>query len=305
MGSMILPLSPHPRSRKDLSAQTTARGFPLPLSVWIDRSRGSEVPLPASLKRFYGSLRLEKGNRAPHVFGNLATTLDGVVAFGDRRGTGGGDITGHSVEDRALMGILRALADAVVVGAGTVRAIPRHLWTPSHIFPAWAGSYRRLRSTTGGLDEPWNVVITARGTVDPGWPVFSSGKVPAAIVTTRSGARRLSRAHFPETTRVLIAAEGHHLSALDILSTLRAEVPVRRVLVEGGPHLLGDFLKESRLGELFLTLSPQFAGNSAGDGALRLVEGVSFGPSDPRWAELLSLRQSKSHLFLRYQIHPA
>jgi hypothetical protein len=54
------------------------------------------------------------------------------------------------------------------------------------------------------------------------------------------------------------------------------------------------------LDELFLTLSPLFAGRRSGDGRLSLLEGLHLLPGDPGWARLLSVRAHGSHLFLRY-----
>jgi hypothetical protein len=62
---------------------------------------------------------------------------------------GGGDISGCSAEDRMVMGLLRAVADVVIVGAGTLHADPGHVWTAERIFPDGADDYRRLRRVWG------------------------------------------------------------------------------------------------------------------------------------------------------------
>ena len=61
----------------------------------------------------------------PHVIGNFVTSLDGVVSLGIPGKAGGGEISGFNPHDRMVMGVLRAAADAVVVGAGTLRASSR------------------------------------------------------------------------------------------------------------------------------------------------------------------------------------
>jgi len=78
----------------------------------------------------------------------------------------------------------------------------------------------------------------------------------------------------------------------------------RRVLSEGGPSVLGSFLRDGLVDELFLTLSPRIAGRDAGSGARRLglVEGQAFAPSALPEANLLSLKRHASHLFLRYRL---
>ena len=74
----------------------------------------------------------------------------------------------------------------------------------------------------------------------------------------------------------------------------------KRILVEGGPRLLGDFYAERLVDEQFLTLAPQIAGRDAGDQRLSLVMGKAFAPRDPLWGTLIDVRRGGSHLFLRY-----
>ena len=76
--------------------------------------------------------------------------------------------------------------------------------------------------------------------------------------------------------------------------------PGKRILVEGGPRLLGDFYAEHLVDEQFLTLAPQIAGRDAGDRRLSLVMGKVFAPRDPLWGTMIDARRGSSHLFLRY-----
>jgi riboflavin biosynthesis pyrimidine reductase len=87
-------------------------------------------------------------------------------------------------------------------------------------------------------------------------------------------------------------------SILDAVGRVR---PSRLVLVEGGPHLLADFLEQSCLDELFLTLAPQVAGRN-GLERLGLVAGRAFAPHHPVWGTLVDVRRAGSHLFLRYAL---
>ena len=74
----------------------------------------------------------------------------------------------------------------------------------------------------------------------------------------------------------------------------------RVVLTEGGPTIIGEFLRGEMLDELFLTVSPRVAGRDAGVARLGFVEGFALDPDRLVAAELLSARRSRSHLFLRY-----
>jgi riboflavin biosynthesis pyrimidine reductase len=90
------------------------------------------------------------------------------------------------------------------------------------------------------------------------------------------------------------------MPARAILDEICSATRSRRILVEGGPRLLGDFYAERLVDEQFLTLAPQVAGRDAGDRRLSLVMGQSFAPGDPRWGTLIDARRGGSQLFLRY-----
>src|SRR5437867_3785648 len=100
-----------------------------PLDTLLDSASGSDLPLPSELGALYGSLRLPVAIDRPTVIGNFVTTLDGVVSLGGPGRAGGAAISGSNLHDRMVMGILRAAVDAVIVGAGTLRSVPSHLWT--------------------------------------------------------------------------------------------------------------------------------------------------------------------------------
>jgi len=234
------------------------------------------------------------------VIGNFVTTLDGVVALKKRDTTGGGDVSGFNQHDRMLMGLLRAVADAVIVGAGTLRSVPKHQWTAQHIYPPLADEYQRLRIRMGEPTPPLNVIVTPQGGVDLNSPVFRSDEVPALIVTNTQGEERI-RAHKLQHFVQLSAIHGSGpLSAQAILQEVNRIRQCEVILVEGGPQLMGDFFAEQVLDELFLTLAPQIAGRDGEVHRPGLVMGKQFAPHDPRWGTLVSVKRAESHLFLRY-----
>ena len=96
--------------------------------------------LPVDLKRLYGRL----GFPRRVVYSNFVSSLDGVVTLGGRP-QAGSLISGKYPADRFVMAMLRACADAVVVGAGTLRGSPGHLWTASHVYSDLAASFATLR----------------------------------------------------------------------------------------------------------------------------------------------------------------
>ena len=259
----------------------------LALTPLLDGTGGPELPLPAELRQLYGPLRLAAGS----VFANFVSSLDGVVSLGEP-GTGGKEISGGHPHDRAVMGLLRAAADVIVIGAGTLRSVPRHVWTPAAIYPQLADAYGRMRSTA-----PRTVVITASGDVDTALPVFTSGKAPATIVTTARGARALA----PAAGLDVRVVEGQ--DPLDAAGILRAIAAPReaRILLECGPRLMAAFLEARRVDDLFLTLAPQVAGRTPEAPREGFVTGSLFLPGAPLWGDLVDVKVAGSFLFLRYR----
>lgn len=240
--------------------------------------------LPEPLARLYGG---PLGLAADAVYANMISSLDGVVALTAPRGAGP-TLRGDDEADRLVMGLLRAHADAIVIGAGTLRVDRGHVWTAAYIDRARREDYRAL-----GRPDPRLVVVTASGELDPAERALQAG---ALVLTSDAGAGRL-RGRLP--AGVAVRALGPAPRAPAMLAAVRAEGH-RRVLTEGGPRLLAGFVADGALDELFLTISPVLAGRRAGDGRLGLLEGVHLLPDAGRWARLRSLRAHGSHLFARY-----
>ena len=280
-----------------------------PLETLFETKRAKVLPLPPKLARLYGCLRMLLPRSQPHVFSNFVTTLDGVVSLNEKGHASGADISGESIQDRMVMGLLRAIADVVIVGSGTLGVDRRHVWTAEAICPELADDYRQLSKALGKRGPPLNVIVSGSGEIDLRLPVFASGKVPALIVTTTAGAKRLLKQSVPDSVEIRAircrasAIPGLRASAIPasaILDEVRLVSPGKLILVEGGPRLLGDFYAERLVDEQFLTLAPQIAGRDAGDRRLSLVMGKAFAPRDALWGTLIDVRRGSSHLFLRY-----
>jgi riboflavin biosynthesis pyrimidine reductase len=271
------------------------------LETLFETKRGTGLPLTPSLARLYGCLRMPRPRARPHVISNFVTTLDGIVSLQTKGHSGGGDISGFSAQDRMVMGLLRAIADVVIVGAGALNADRRHVWTAETIFPELAAAYRQLREAMGKRGTPLNVVVSGSGRLDLRLPVFASAAVSALIVTTVPGAKRLRKQRVPDSVEIrAIRGSGSTIPAAAILDAVCRVSAGKLILVEGGPRLLGDFYAQRLIHEQFLTLAPQIAGREVSDGRLSLVMRKTFAPRDARWGTLIDVRRSKSHLFLRY-----
>jgi riboflavin biosynthesis pyrimidine reductase len=273
---------------------------PAPLESLFDAARGDDLPLPPDLSALYGPLRFPACDGRPYVIGNFVTTLDGVASLSATGLEGGGPISGSNPHDRMVMGLLRAVADAVIVGAGTLRSVPRHLWTAEYIFPPLADSYRQLRAALEKHASPLNVIVTARGEIEPALPVFRSGDVKTLVVTTPAGARSIRERGLSGTVGIEEVKSAGGIGARTILAAIGRVRPGKIFLVEGGPQLMGDFFAGKCLDELFLTLAPQIAGRDATVERPGFVAGKRFAPEHPLWGALTGVKRGGSHLFLRY-----
>ena len=271
-----------------------------PVQPLFDRTTGDDLPLPPALRDLYGSLRFPTHPDRPHVVGNVVTTLDGVVSLGIPGKAGGREISGDNAHDRMVMGLLRAVADVVIVGAGTFRESSSRRWTADAAYPPLAAAYASLRSRLGKPDPPLNVVVTAGGDLDLDRP---AGDVPLLVVTTAEGVHQLRDGALSPGVQT-VAAGAAPLTAGQILRVVRQTHSGDLVLVEAGPRLMGDFVAERCLDELFLTVAPQIAGRNGTGERPGLVAAKRFAPDDPRWGTLVDLKRAGSHLFLRYALGP-
>jgi riboflavin biosynthesis pyrimidine reductase len=266
-----------------------------PIDVWFDDAPGRPLPLPPGLAALYGTLCMPAHPDRPHVFTNFVSSVDGVVVVDPPRGTGG-DISGRDPHDRAVMALLRAIADAVVIGSGTLRAEPRHVWTAERLAGEYLEEARALRAALGKAPQPLQIVVSASGDLDVDLRVFA-GEAPSMIATTRDGAARLRRAG-----RVHVRVEVAGETGVDLRAALAAAGlgGGALVLCECGPTLHAEFLAQGAVDELFLTVAPSLVGRPRDLATFGLVEGRLLG-TDHR-GRLVSARRSGSMLFLRYAL---
>jgi len=260
-----------------------------PFSVLFDDADLPAYALPEKLGRLYG--RLGFADRV--VYANFVSSLDGVVTLGSGI-SAGSVISGKYAADRFLMALLRACADAVVLGAGTLRATPGHLWTPAHVFPELAAEFAALRVALERSPQPRLVVLTESGRMDREHPALKKG---AIIVTTEAVAQRIG-SRLPPACEVIGLGKGKSLNLERVFRELR-NMGFDALLSESGPHLTGELIKAGLLDEVFLTLSPVLAGRNK-ERRPGMVEGVELLPRTPAWSRLLSARRHADYLFLRY-----
>jgi riboflavin-specific deaminase-like protein len=212
----------------------------------------------------------------PFVATNFAATVDGRVAIGGVSGPIG------SSADTAMLAGLRTRFDAVMIGAGTMRA-------ENYGRPVADRAQRERRERLGLPHDPLMVIVSGR--LDLPWdaPLFTAGGGRVLVFTA-------SEAEPPETaTSLRVVRHEGQVDLTAALRHLREERGIRALLCEGGPHLHGQLWAASLVDDLFLTIAPRLTG----DDAPRIIE-------DAPWLgiaelELAWLLETDGELFARYR----
>ena len=208
---------------------------------------------------------------------NFVSSADGA-AYVDGRSGGL-----SSPADMRLFGLLRVLADVVLVGAGTART---EQYKPARRRPALA----RLRE---GRPATVPIAIVSHSLdLDLGTPLFTEAPPDArTIVITCEGSPGNRRAEIAKAADVIVAGE----TQVDLAQAVGelAKRGLGRVICEGGPHLLGSLSAVGLLDELSLTLSPTLAG----PGASRIIAGPQLPAERMSLATVLA---DDNFLFCRY-----
>lgn len=257
--------------------------------------------LPAGFAAVYGGdWRLPPGGEQPYLYVNFCTARDGRVSFADPGHLSGADVSGFDERDRWLMGLLRARADCVLMGDGTLHSEPDHLWTAEFIFPPEAAAFAALRAAERRRPVPLQVFVSLTGQLRWDAAVFGEAKSEVVIATTTVGARNV--AERPATTaqvEALVLGE-QEVDFGRLARTLAERYDVATLLCEGGPRVYGSVLRSGLACDEFLTLSPLVLGDSD-EGPYRpsLVEGARFRPEAAPQSRLLSIRRAGDYLYLR------
>ena len=274
-----------------------------------------EPGLSPGLRDLYdGDLRFRRSPaERPFVIANFVSTLDGVVSYQIQGKAGGSTISGSDPADRFIMGLLRASADAIIVGARTVHdVLPEGLWIPEYTYSDAKHLYTEYRVNILHRPQyPILVIVSGSGRLELERAIFRTAGRVTIVITTSAGMDALTKAGattLPSLRIHVLDTNAGMINPLTILRFLYEQLGVRRLLHEGGPTLFGQFLAAEVVDELFLTIAPQVAGRIANTIRPAIVQGVEFMPDSSPWFKLLSIKQKAEYLYLRYQrteAHPS
>jgi riboflavin biosynthesis pyrimidine reductase len=269
------------------------------------------ISVEREVLRRYGRLDFpEPPPGRPWIYSNFVQSLDGVTSLLGRFGSGG--TISQSPEDRWLMDLVRAHADAVVMGIHTLSYERLYMGNPrGPVFKIADPELLELREKLG-LGRLKNIFVTNSADVQlADYRVFDGELVDAYVVTTTAGADKLRAQRHPKAT--IIAAGDWPRVDLDLMvRKFREELGIRHLLCEGGPTFYGSMSKAGLIDEKFVTIAPVEAGQVAPPeqemvefDKTRLRPTTFSGPGFtkdrmPRWT-WLSCRRVEDYEFNRYR----
>lgn len=214
----------------------------------------------------------------PRIRVNFISSADGAVTLGGRAGGLGGPT------DRRLMGVLRAMADVVLVGAGTVRVEGYGGLGLSSADLAWRREHQLP-------ENPRLAIVSNLLDLEPASPVFSQAETRPLIVTNENAAPA-RHAAFAEVADLVICGD----EAVDLHAMVNecAARGLFQILCEGGPHLFGYLLEDDLVDEVCLTLAPRFLAGTTN----RIA--ISERELDRQFALVSTLHDEDGFVFLRY-----
>jgi riboflavin biosynthesis pyrimidine reductase len=254
----------------------------------------------------------ERGKR-PWIYANFVQSMDGIASFKGKHASGG-DIA-QSTEDKWLMNLLRAHADAILMGVNTLveetRNLPRLNGGRGPVYRTEVEELRGLRKKLGKGREKV-IFATNSATIDPAsYRIFDGDEVDAFVLTTTAGAERLSG----KRVQTLVSGPQEPVDLPRAMEMLRNQFGIDLLLCEGGPTLYGNMSRAGLIDEKFVTVSPMEVGllvppEQEPSGAERqrpprerptTFTARGFTWEDVPWWRWMSSRRVGSHEFNRYR----
>lgn len=240
-------------------------------------------------------------NDRPSITVVFAITADGKIS--DAHGSPG---RFGSAADRAHLEQQVALADAVLMGAGTLRS-------EGLAMPVLDADLIRQRVDRGQSPQPVQIICSASGAIDPRYGFFRQA-VPRWLLTTDRGAAhwadRVAATQPTDNTgfsAILTAGFDRIITApqtptgdLDWLQTLQdlGRSGIAKLAILGGGNLVGSLLSIGVIDELWLTVCPLLVGGAT---APTPMDGVGLPLKQAFWLDLISAEPRGAEVFLHYR----
>jgi riboflavin-specific deaminase-like protein len=211
----------------------------------------------------------------PYLVLNMVTTADGRATIGGRSGPIG------NPADQDLFHALRTRVDAVMVGAGTLRAerYGRLVRKPER---------REARTRAGLAPDPVAVIVSGRLDLPDDLPLLHEPEQDVLVATFSEG-------ELPGPAISYLRFDDGAVDIRRLLAILRGR-GIRSVLCEGGPTLNAELLRAGGVDEVFHCIAPKLAGEPD---APTMVTGVLHETVE---MELVSLLENDSHVFCRFRL---
>jgi 5-amino-6-(5-phosphoribosylamino)uracil reductase len=221
----------------------------------------------------------------PYVLLSCAVSIDGYIDD-----TSSDRLVLSNKADFERVDSERVLADAVLVGASTIRRDNPRLLVRSP-------GGQSARQERGLPVSPVKVTITGTGNLDPRASFFTAGGTDVCkLVYCASPAVRAARDRLSTAPATSIIDAGSPLDLVTVLTDLAAR-DIRRLMVEGGQNIHTQFLAAGLADELQLVIAPFFVGDP---GAPRFVGPAAFPWDSAHRMTLAESRQIDDVVLLRY-----
>ena len=217
----------------------------------------------------------------PRIAANFAITADAKIST--RNFT---PALFTSSADKARLQEIRAGADAIIVGRGTVAADTMSLGLSRQ-------DLRDARAARGLSPVPLRVLVSNAGILDPNWKVFQYAESPLVVFSTVKMPERIRARIAPLCDLHLFPAPTVPLEAA--LQILFREYKIRRAVCEGGGTLLRSLAEADLVDEIFLTLAPMIFG---GAGAPTLTGKLGSFLPEAREFKIVAHRMEGAECFL-------
>jgi len=233
----------------------------------------------------------------------LAMTADGKIAPCDRSAA-----RFASAADKIHLETQVAAADAVLFGAGTLRAYQTTL-------PISNPQLILDREARQKPLQPIHIVCSVAARLDPQWRFFKQN-VPRWLLTTSTGAKAWQESDREGFEKILVAEggnkgergrkgkkknqlnQGQMIDWIDAFAQLKT-LGIEKLGILGGGEIVASLLEKDLIDEFWLTVCPVILG---GANSPTPVEGRGFSPQQSKHLELLSVQQSEQEIFLHYRL---